>query len=99
MWFLMDEDIWPVLAKYLQKKQPLLDIIYVGGPGAPAKETLDPDLLRIAEAECRALITRDENTMPEHAADHVAAGNHTWGVFILRKGFSLQDHANSILLM
>lgn len=99
MRFLLDEDTWPVLAQDLQKKQPLLDIVYVAGPGGPPKSTPDPDLLVIAEAQGRAIITRDKGTMPGHAADHVAAGRHTWGVFLRRPGFSLQDYANAILML
>jgi predicted nuclease of predicted toxin-antitoxin system len=44
----------------------------------------DPTLLRWAEREQRILVTHDPDTMPRHLADHLAAGQHSPGVFMLR---------------
>ncbi len=49
----------------------------------PPTQTTDPDLLRFAEAGGLALLTNDVSTMPLHARDHLAAGGHTWGVFLI----------------
>jgi hypothetical protein len=98
MRFLVDEDTAPYLAHPLRKKSPLLDVICVGEAGAPPKGTPDPDLLLFAEAERRTLISGDHNTMPRHEANHLAAGHHTWGVWLLRPGFSLMDYVDSILV-
>jgi hypothetical protein len=99
MRFLMDEQVPPALEHYLRKKEPSLDVVRIGGPGAPPKGTLDPGVLLFAEAAKRAVITDDHTTMPVHAADHLAAGHYTWGIFLLRPGFSVPDHGNDILTM
>ena len=91
MRFLVDEDSPQHLCQAVRATEPRIDILFIGEPGAPPKGTLDPDLLAWLENERRALISNDHNTMPGHAADHQAAGNHTYGVFLLRSGFSLQD--------
>jgi hypothetical protein len=99
MRFLLDEDVPEHLAHHLNATEPLLDVVYVGGPGGPVKGTLDPELLLGAEADGRAVISKDHKTMPGHVQDHRAAGRHTWGVFLLRPGFSLQDYADDIVLL
>jgi hypothetical protein len=35
--------------------------------------------------------------MPAHVADHLAAGNHTWGVFILRLGYATEEYVEALL--
>src|SRR5262249_27942262 len=97
--FLLDEDSPPWLARFLWRQEPALDIVYVGGPNAPPRRTPDRALLLFAEAEQRALITQDRNTMPGHARDHLAAGHHTWRVVILREGFPPRDYADAIILI
>jgi hypothetical protein len=54
--FLADEDVSHDLIKALRSLEPTLDILAVGEPGAPAKRTLDPDLLLFAEASGRTLL-------------------------------------------
>jgi hypothetical protein len=99
MRFLLDKCVPSFLAQHLAGQEPMLDVIFVGGGAAPPKGTLDPDLLMFAESSGRAIITKDRNTMPGHAANHVASGRHTWGVFLLRPDFAVPDYANSIILL
>jgi hypothetical protein len=49
----------------------------------------DPDLLLWAEREQRILVTHDPDTMPAHLADHLAAGRHSPGVFMVRRHSTL----------
>ncbi len=95
--FLIDEDTPPYLADALLQKEPVVDIIRVGDPGAPPSGTLDPDLLIGAEGLGRVLITNDKRTMPGHLVDHFVAGRHTAGVMLLRQGFSLSRIVQEIL--
>lgn len=80
--YLFDEHVPSAVLKALLTAEPSIRILVVGQPGAPPKRTPDHDLLAYAEAEQMAVVTNDRNTMPQHAADHLAAGHHTWGVFI-----------------
>jgi hypothetical protein len=61
-----------------------IDTVRVGGPPDLPLGTTDPDLLLWAEREGRIIVTRDPNTMPGHLADHLQAGHHSPGVFLLR---------------
>jgi hypothetical protein len=93
---LCDECIDPDLIAALRQLDPSIDIIRVGDAGTPPRGTLDPDLLLAAEAMGRVLITNDRNTMPGHLISHFAAGHHTAGVILLRRGFSIGKKAQAI---
>jgi hypothetical protein len=97
--FLLDEHVREELADALVRAEPSMAVECVGQGVAPAKGTSDSDLLKAAEANQWALITQDKTTMPGHVAAHLAAGRHTWGVFLLRRGFSMQRHVESLVLL
>jgi hypothetical protein len=62
-----------------------IDVVQVGDPSDLPLGTLDPDILLWAEREGRILVTRDQNTMPGHLADHLQAGHHSPGIFMVRR--------------
>jgi hypothetical protein len=74
-------------------------LLRVGDPGAPPRETPDPDLLLAAQALGRVLLTNDRSTMPQHLVDHFAAGHHTAGVILMRKGFANAVYRDELLLI
>jgi hypothetical protein len=94
---LADECVNAILLLALRQAEPALDVIHVGDAGAPRRETLDPDLLIAAETLGRVLLTNDPSTMPGHLVDHYAAGRHTAGVMLMRRGFSLARYVQEIL--
>ena len=94
---LADECINPILPSALRQAEPVIDVIASGDPGAPVRGTLDPDVLIVAESLGRVLLTNDRSTMPGHMVDHYAAGKHTAGVMLMRRGFSLADYVQEIL--
>jgi hypothetical protein len=94
---LCDEDQHPGLIAALHQLVPGIDIIQVGKAGGPPKQTQDPDLLLIAEALSRLLVSSDKKTMPVHLVNHFAAGHHTAGVILLRQGFSIGRLAQEIV--
>jgi hypothetical protein len=61
-----------------------LDVVRVGDPADLPLGTEDPALLLWAEREQRILVTHDPDTMSRHLADHLAAGRHSPGVFMIR---------------
>ena len=61
----------------------------VGEPADLPRGLPDPDVLIWAEANGHILVTFDEDTMIGHLADHLAAGRHSPGIMIVRRGFSL----------
>lgn len=98
MRFLLDEHVPTALQRAVWRLDPQVEILCVGQPNAPVKGTADPDLLVWAEERAHALVTADKYTMPLHASNHVMGGRKTWGVFILRKGFTWGDLAEDIHL-
>ena len=61
-----------------------LDVVRVGDPADLPLGSEDPALLLWAEREQRLLVTHDPDTMPAHFADHLNAGRHSPGVFMIR---------------
>lgn len=87
--FLVDECVdWNLIA-HLRNLEPGMDILIVNELGAPPKGTDDPDLLLAAEATGRTFISGDRSTMMRHLTAHYQAGHHTWGLIMLRGGFSI----------
>jgi hypothetical protein len=68
-----------------------LDVVRVGDPPDLALGSDDPTILLWAEGAQRILISNDRSTMPVHLANHLAAGHHSPGIFVLRHGGSLQQ--------
>jgi len=88
--FLIDEDVPESVLDALNAAEPSIEVRKIGvHANAPPKGTLDPDVLLFAEQERLALVTFDKRTMPGHVADHLAAGHHTYGVFLFPKGNAL----------
>jgi hypothetical protein len=97
--FLFDEDANVKLIKALRRHEPGMELFRVGQAPAPPKRTLDPELLRYAEAEKLLFVTADRRTMPEHLAEHYAQGRHTWGVLLLKQGFAPARYIDDIVLI
>jgi len=97
--FLVDEHVAKYLGAAIQRADSSVVILRVVESGAPGSGTLDPPLLLWAEANRFAIVTKDKNTMPGHAIDHLCAGNHTWGIFILRAGFTAREIIDTLILI
>jgi hypothetical protein len=97
--FFCDEDVPAPLIACLAKFEPAMTVVAVGQPGMPPKGTLDPELLRFAESMGYTLLSRDKKTMRGHVAAHLAAGHHTWGVFLLKEDRPLMAYVNDLLLI
>src|SRR5437879_86685 len=61
-----------------------LDVVRVGDPPDLPLGITDPELLLWAERQQRIVVTYDPDTMPQHLADHLAAGHPSPGVFMIR---------------
>lgn len=85
--FLLDENIPEPVADALRAAEPSIGFLHAGhDSGTPPKGTLDLQVLVFAEERELALVTFDKRSMPGHVADHLAAGRHTWGVFLFPNG-------------
>src|SRR5947209_3241076 len=66
-----------------------IDVTRVGDPVDLPLGADDPALLQWAEREQHILVSHDLDTMALHLADHLAAGRHSPGVFLIRPFSSL----------
>ena len=102
MRFLIDEDFTRRIQVAVWHRNAGIDIIRVGDRGAPPYETSDTEILLFAEQAERMLITEDKGTLrgaDGHIAQHLARGNHTWGVAFIRPRFSLSAIADTLVLI
>lgn len=87
---LLDESIPGPVVRAIRQAEPAMTARFSGHePGLPPKGTLDPELLVFAQENGYAFVTFDTRSMPDHVGDHLAAGRHTWGVFIFPTGNAL----------
>src|SRR6266852_8081809 len=86
--YVLDEHLRGPLWRAIQWHNSLgvypLDVVRVGDPADLPLGTGDPAILLWAEREQRILVTQDTDSMPTHLADHLAAGGHSPGVFMVR---------------
>ncbi len=86
--FLLDEhlrgQLWQALRWHNQRGAYPLDVVRVGDPADLPHGTPDPEILAWAEREGRILVSADRGTLPGHLADHLSAGRHVPGLFLLR---------------
>jgi hypothetical protein len=85
--YLLDENqrgvLWQVLQRHNVRAIDPIDVLRVGDtPDLPLGSD-DRTILRWAEREQRILVTFDRSSMGRHLADHLAAGNHCPGIFLV----------------
>ncbi len=85
--FLLDEHVPLSERNAIIAIEPTVRVKLIGWDSdIPPKETPDPGLLAFAEDNGFALVTFDKRTMATHEAAHLAAGRHTYGVFVFPNG-------------
>lgn len=99
MRYLLDENVDPALRTALQRRYPEVIVWIVGDPGAPVYGTLDPDILLWCETNGFALVTNNRASMPVHLRDHLAAGHHVDGIFILNPHLAMGESIDDLALI
>jgi hypothetical protein len=87
--YLLDEHLrggalWQAIQQHSARGLDPLDATRVGDPADLPLGTSDPDILLWAERNGCVLVSSDKRTIPTHLADHLQAGHHSPGVFLLR---------------
>jgi hypothetical protein len=85
--YLLDENqrgvLWQVLQRHNARGIDPIDAIRVGDVSDLPLGSDDPAILRWAEREQRILVTFDKSSMSRHLSEHLAAGNHCPGIFMV----------------
>lgn len=97
--YLLDENVDRVYQTQLLQREPSLVVWAVGDPGAPARSTLDPEIICWCEAYNFVLVTNNRTSMPPHLTDHIAQGRHVPGIFILNPNLSIGENLEELILM
>ncbi len=97
--YLLDEHVDPILKHGLLSRQPTMTVWRIGEPSAPPRGTKDPDILHWCEQHAFLLITNNRSSMPVHLQDHLDAGDHCPGIFILNPKLSWGAHIDELELI
>ncbi len=97
--YLLDEHVSYHLKKAVKKHDADIVIRRIGEPCFPPLETLDPDILTWCETNQFSLVTNNRKTMPGHLKDHLAAGNHAPGIFILSSNLTMGETSYELALI
>lgn len=87
--YLLDEHLPSRWIPQLRKRLSV-DVRTVGREGTPPKGSSDKHLLEWTEKEGFIFISQDRRTIPEHFREHLAAGRHSIGVFLLRRNMTIR---------
>ena len=96
--YLFDEHVSTALYRGLKRRSWDLSVWRIGEPGSPVRGTPDPELLTWCEANRCVLITNNRATIPVHLADHLAAGRHVPGIFMLDPDLSVGDTIQQLIV-
>jgi hypothetical protein len=97
--FLLDEDTPHAIRSQLLRRAPRIEIRAVGGDLAPRIGSSDSEILRWIEQEGFLLISRNRRTMPRHLREHLDAGGHVPGVFLIRPNQPVGQVIEDMLLI
>jgi hypothetical protein len=97
--YLLDENMPHAVRDQLLLREPEMQVLVVGDEMAPALGTPDPMILEWIERNGYILISRNRRTIPKHLREHLAAGRHVPGIFLVRRRFSLGRLIDDLLLI
>ncbi len=78
--------MWNAIERYNTDAEHVIDAVRVGDPADLPLSSDDPTILQWAEREGRIVVTEDKHTMPTHLDEHLQAGHHSPGDFMIRSG-------------
>lgn len=97
--YLIDENVAPIYAVQLRRREPNLIVQVVGDPGTPPKGTPDPDVLLWCEEHGFVLVTNNRRSMPVHLADHIAQGHYVLGIILLNPNLSIGQNLEELIII
>lgn len=97
--YLLDENVDPSYKTQLHRRNPDIVMWVVGEPGVPPRGTLDPEILLWCEEYNFVLVTNNRTSMPVHLVDHITAGRHVPGIFILNPKLSIGRNIDELIFI
>ena len=97
--YLLDEHVNPRFRKALVRRESEMIVRCIGDVGVPPLQTSDPDILLWCEAHGFSLVTNNRASMPVHLQDHLAAGRHIPGIFVLNPNMTMGGTIDELILI
>ncbi len=97
--YLFDENVNISFKVTLRHERPDIESYRIGDPGFPKNGTLDPEILFWCDINGFILVTNNRASMPVHLEDHIRAGRHIPGIFILNANMSLRETIEELALI
>lgn len=95
--FQADNDLRVSIRTGVLRREPSID--FQGAQAVSLDSVPDPEVLRLATAQGRILISHDENSMPGHFREFLARGNSSPGLLMVPQGAPVGAVIESILLI
>jgi predicted nuclease of predicted toxin-antitoxin system len=95
--FLADANLHHAIVTGCLRREPAMD--FVSARAAKLEGMSDLDVLALAIAQGRVLVTHDFRTMPRHFAEILAAGATSPGVFLVRQDTPLGSVIEDLVLI
>lgn len=95
--FQADNDLRSSIRAGVLRREPSID--FQSALTARLDAVPDPEVLNVAAAQGRIVVSHDENSMPAHFADFLKAGNHSPGVLIVPQEASVGPVIESLVLI
>ena len=95
--YLIDENMSPLYAEQMRRRNPDIVVRTVGEPGVPPNGTLDPEILNWCEKKQFVLVTNNRASMPVHLKDHIQEGRHIPGILTLSDSMSIGETIEELL--
>ena len=95
--FLADARLNHFILAACRRREPTID--FLSAVGADLEGLSDPEVLAIAAAADRILVTHDVHTMLQHFADFLLSGRRSPGVFLVSQRTPIAAVAEALVLI
>ena len=95
--FLADASLRDAIVSGCLRREPAID--FLSANDANLAGIPDPEVLALAAAEGRILVTSDLKTMPRHFGEFLEAGSSSAGVFLVKQHTPMADVIEALLLV
>src|SRR4051794_17818612 len=95
-----DRDIWKAIKHHnASRPDAALDVLRVGDKNAPPLGTQDDDLIRLAAAAGRIIVSHDADTLVEQFYEYLNSGCELPGLIIMKRPYQLGRVVEDIALI
>ena len=94
----LDDPLRSAIARHNARGIDPIDAVQVGDAPDLPRGSDDPEILIWAEREDRILVSFDRSTLPNFLSDHLQAGHHSPGIYLIRRGATLREVIDFLVL-